>query len=391
MWKKLGLLFQAWSGMQAFNELDIEEKDVVFYSEDNASWVHFEPIIKELLEKHRQKICYLTSSIDDPILKGNEKLIRSFYIGNGMIRTLLFSWLRVRLMIMTMPDLENYYIKRSKVYPVHYIYVFHNMASTHMVFRTGAYDHYDTIFCVGPHHEKEIRTAEKLYGLPAKNLVEHGNSRLDSVLFEAAKREKKDSSNGQKRILIAPSYGKNALLETCGIRLIEILLNAGYFVTARPHPLTVRDNNSLISQITQKYGSNANFLLETDVASQASLHSSQLLISDYSGAAFEFALGLGKPVVFVDLPRNINNPKYTEHYCQTFVRFIRSQNGYVLSTDNLEKAPELIDDLISDRESFESKIETIRSENIYNVGLSGEMGAKAVIEQLEKIKEENVG
>ncbi|MZH03675.1 MAG: CDP-glycerol--glycerophosphate glycerophosphotransferase, partial [Nitrospinae bacterium] len=295
MLKNLSLLFQAWKGMQAFNELNLEEKSVVFYSEDNASWVHFEPIIKELLEKHRQKICYLTSSFDDPILKTDEKLIRPFYVGSGMVRTLLFSSLKARIMIMTMPDLENHYIKRSKVYPVHYIYVFHNMASTHMVFRTGAYDHYDTIFCVGPHHEKEIREAEKLYGLPEKNLVKHGNSRLDSVLNEASKRTDKNipKKNEKKNILIAPSYGKNALLETCGIRLIEVLLDAGFFVTVRPHPLTIQENKVLISQIIKKYGSNDNFLLETDVASQASLHASNLLISDYSGAAFEFAFGLG--------------------------------------------------------------------------------------------------
>ena len=390
MWKNLRLLFQAWAGMKAFNSLDLEDKSVVFYSEDNASWVHFEPIIKELLETHRRKICYLTSSFDDPILKTDEKLIKPFYIGSGMVRTLLFSSLKARIMIMTMPDLENYYIKRSKVYPVHYIYVFHNMASSHMVFRTGAYDHYDTIFCVGPHHEKEIRGAEKLYGLPAKNLVKHGNSRLDSVLYEAAKREKKDSSGRQKKVLIAPSYGKNALLETCGVRLIEVLLNAGYFVTARPHPLTIRDNKPLISPIVQKYESNKSFLLETDVASQVSLHSSDLMISDYSGAAFEFAFGLGKPVVFVDVPRKVNNPNYTELNCEPFEVFIRPQIGAVLSTNNLEKVSELIDDLISNQDVFEKKIETIRSENIYNVGLSGEVGAKSVIERLEKIKKEEV-
>jgi CDP-glycerol glycerophosphotransferase (TagB/SpsB family) len=321
-------------------------------------------------------------------LKKDEKLIQSFYIGSGMMRTLLFSSLKARVMIMTMPDLENYYIKRSKVYPVHYIYVFHNMASTHMVFRTGAYDHYNTIFCVGPHHEKEIRSAENLYGLAAKKLVKHGNSRLDSVLIEASKREKKDFSRekGPKRILIAPSYGKNALLEVCGIKLIEFLLDAGYLVTARPHPLTIRENESLISQIRQKYGDNPNFLLETDVASQDSLQASHLLISDYSGAAFEFAFGLGRPVVFIDVPRKINNPKYEELNCEPFEIFIRSQIGAVLSPDNLENISEVIEDLTSDQELFEKKIKTICSDNIYNIGESGLAGADAIIDCLGKIK-----
>ena len=39
---------------------------------------------------------------------------------------------------MDMPDLEKFHIKRSKVYPVHYIYVFHSMFSIQSYLREGA-------------------------------------------------------------------------------------------------------------------------------------------------------------------------------------------------------------------------------------------------------------
>ena len=64
-----------------------------------------------------------------------------------------------RVFIMTMPDLGTFYLKRS-VHPVHYVYLFHNMVSSHMTFKPGAFDHFDTIFCVGPHHIDEIRKTE---------------------------------------------------------------------------------------------------------------------------------------------------------------------------------------------------------------------------------------
>jgi len=392
MWKRIQEFFQAWSGMKEFNSLGLDDRDIVFYSEDNASWVHFEPIIKELLEKHDQGFCYLTSSIDDPILGSSDKRIKAFFIGRGMLRTTLFSSLKARVVIMTMPDLDNYYIKRSQVYPVHYIYVFHNMASTHMVFRSGAYDNYDTIFCVGPHHEKEVRAAEKLYGLKKKNLVKHGNSRLDSVLSEASKRGKEGGPDpqGKKKVLIAPSYGKNALLEVCGIELIQVLLEAGYIVVTRPHPLTTRDKKNLISQIVEKFGGHSGFSIETNVASQASLQNSHLMISDYSGAAFEFAFGLGRPVLFVDVPKKVNNPKYQEINQEPFEVFIRSEIGAVVSPGNMKKVPELAEQLILNQQSFEQKIKTLREENIFNIGLSGEAGAKAIIEYLNKAKEVQV-
>ena len=84
---------------------------------------------------------------------------------------------------MTLPDLGNLWLKRS-VHPVEYVYVFHSMNSTHTSYRRGAFDNFDTILCVGPHHVDEIRKAEEVYGLPAKRLVEHGSTKLDRLLAE---------------------------------------------------------------------------------------------------------------------------------------------------------------------------------------------------------------
>ena len=34
------------------------------------------------------------------------------------------------------------------------------------------------------------------------------------------------------------------------------------------------------------------------------------MISDYSGAALEFAFTFNKPIIFVDVPKKINNKNY---------------------------------------------------------------------------------
>jgi len=173
--------FRAFKDTRRFNKLDQKDRTIVFYAEDASSYVHFEAIINELTETHQESICYVTSSLEDPILHSNNNRIRSFYIGLGGIRTYFFLNLKADIMVMTMPDLESFHIKRSKAYPVHYVYLFHSIVSTHMIYRKGAFDHYDTIFCVGPHHEEEIRAAEKYYGLASKNLVQYGYGRLDSL------------------------------------------------------------------------------------------------------------------------------------------------------------------------------------------------------------------
>ena len=116
-----------WEELEKFNKLDLDERSIVFYSESSVLlYPHVEQIIKEL-EKRDQKICYVTSSKDDPILKNENKKIKSFYIGDGSAKYKFFWELKAKIVIMTMPDLENYWIKRSKVYPVHYVYIFHSI------------------------------------------------------------------------------------------------------------------------------------------------------------------------------------------------------------------------------------------------------------------------
>ena len=138
--------------LEKFNKLNLDERSIVFYSEDVSSFVHFEEIIYELTEKIGCQICYVTSAKDDPILANPNKKIKTFYIGLGATRTKFFMELKADILVMTMPSLETYFIKRSKVYPVHYVYIFHSIVSTHTIYRKGAFDHFDSIFCAGPHH-----------------------------------------------------------------------------------------------------------------------------------------------------------------------------------------------------------------------------------------------
>ena len=139
------------------------------------------------LRDHDRPISYLTSDPADPGLAIADPRFRAFNIGSGTARTILFARMDCRHFVMTLPDLGNLWLKRS-VHPVHYIYLFHSMNSTHTSYRTGAFDQFDTILCVGPHHVNEIRATEAAYGLPAKELVEHGSAKLDALLAEIGDR-----------------------------------------------------------------------------------------------------------------------------------------------------------------------------------------------------------
>ena len=86
-----------------------------------------------------------------------------------------------------------------------------------------------------------------MYNLKQKNLVECGYGLLDklirSKIFTTMQQQNFLSKNNKKNVLIAPSWGKQNLLESTGIELIKILLDAGYHVTVRPHPMTVKKSS----------------------------------------------------------------------------------------------------------------------------------------------------
>ena len=378
-------LLAEWRELNRFKGLPAAARRLVFYAEDQASWVHFQPVIHHLTETLGREICYVTSSPSDPILATDNPRIRPFLIGLGMVRTWFFSDLSAGVMVMTMPDLENLYIKRSRSHPVHYAYIFHSVVSTHMIYRRGAFDHYDTIFTVGPHHGAEIRATEKTYGLEPKALVEHGYGRLDTILDESSRHDSLLPLNARKiRVLVAPSWGPDGLIETRGPELAETILAAGCRLTVRPHPMTGKKWPQSISAL-DRFSEHPDFELELDISSQQSLLEADIMISDWSGAALEFAFGLERPVLFVDVPRKVNNPEYERIGCDPVEVSIRKRIGAVVAPNRLSSLGSEITRLCADREAFREKIRRVRAETVYNVGSSG----KASAEQLSRLADES--
>ena len=381
-------LSREWKELKKFESLESSVRSIVFYAENKASMNHFKSLIDELTESLGREICYITSNRSDPILTTKNNKIHTFYVGSGTARDKLFLSLKADVLVTDMPDLETYHIKRSKTHPVHYVYVFHSMFSIHSYLRKGALDNYDTIFCVGQHHVNEIRETEKVYGLKSKNLINYGYGRLDTLLQERENFQR-INHNTKDLIIIAPSYGNNNLLEKCGPGLIAIFLKLNFKVMLRPHFITLRDSAKLIDSIKEKFGKNRNFVLERDIIPSDSFHNSLFMISDWSGISLEYAFALERPVLFVDVPKKINNPDFEKIHCEIIETNIRREIGYVISPNELERIPEKINSLLQNLDKFRKKIRKIRSKTVFNIGKSAIMGAKHIIKIADEHKEIN--
>mgnify|MGYP001185236415 CR=1 FL=1 len=371
-------LGKEWGELKKIERLSEDERSVVFYAENKASMNHFRFLIEHLTKKMNLKICYVTSVKNDSIFSDSNQNINAFFIGDGTARTKFFLTLKAKILIMDMPDLQTYHIKRSKVFPVHYIYIFHSMFSIHSYLRKGALDHFDTIFCVGEHHEKEIREVERIYNLKQKNLLKYGFGRLDTLLDE--KKQIGENNFEKNLIIMTPTYGKDNFLKICGIKMIEILLESNFKVLLRPHFKIFQETPDLIDKIKIKFQNHKNFRLEEGVISKEDFHSSKCLISDWSGISMEYAFVFERPVIYIDVPQKIMNDEMKRIPLIPLEVSIREKIGHLVDIKKVDQLPEIIHGI--DNENSK-EIKKFCSETVFNIGKSAKIGAEYIKKKLD--------
>ncbi len=371
--------FKEFQGYRAYKKLPKSYKKVVFYSESFQDWHHLKPLLNALLDDDIA-VTYVTSDDKDPGLLKLSKKYRSIYIGKGFFRILFFQFLRAKLLILTMMDLNNFELKRS-MHPVHYVYIFHSLTSTHMVDTEKSFDHYDTIFCAGPHQKKEIEIREKNKDLKAKNLVPYGYPRIEKLIQLSSK-----PKNEKKVILLAPTWGEQSIINLMGMEICSIILNQGYSLILRPHHETIKRSPQLIDEIENKYSHLETFRLVREMGDSESLLQSDLLICDWSGTAIEYAFGLEKPIIFIDIPPRVRNPNWREIQSEPLEMSIREKVGRVICPSKLDELPSSISQLLNEDQLSSSLIKSLREEFIYNLSRSEITGREEIKRLLKTLK-----
>lgn len=363
----------------------VANKHLVFYSEKSGFYKYFKDVIEYLLVRSNVIIHYVTNDPNDQIFKiaETQPRIRPYYIGEKKLIT-LFMKMDADMVVMTCPDLDRFHLKRSYVRKdIEYVYMFHYPLSTHMVLNTGALDHYDTILCIGDFQFDEIRAAERLYGLPEKKLVSAGYGQLEQLYDSFQKMEPIARVN--PKILIAPSWQQDNILDSCIDALLEELLGKGYEIVVRPHPEYVKRYKPRMDQIVERYSDREKdgLKFELDFTQNNSIFNSDILITDWSGTAYEFSLVTLRPAVFVDTPPKINNPDYVKLNIEPLEFKLRSEVGIQVPYDNLSGLENRVRELLENGDLYADKIHTIRETYIANFGRSGEVGGRYILDQLK--------
>ena len=105
------------------------------------------------------------------------------------------------------------------------------------------------------------------------------------------------------------------------------------------------------------------------------------MITDWSGICYEYAFTTKKPVIFINTPMKIMNPNYKDINIEPYSIWSRDVIGKCIEVDNISKElNKNIDYLLKNKDKYTKKIDDLYHDSIYNIGNSGEVGAKYLVE-----------
>jgi len=335
-------------------KLFYEAKKRVAFFDRFAAHYQFTKLIAEPLSKN-EKIIIFVGEKEHPLLKKNDHNKKVIYMSNKY--EVLFLLLNIPILITPASFFSNKFKKKT----TNLVHSFHSLASIHYIYGDGAFDAYDTFFAVGPYHIEELERTSKIRGWKDKIFFKIGYPKIEALIKD---KRNKPLNNDIKTILFAPSWGEFNLLKLHGIDIINKVLKNNYKIIVRPHPHSFEYDKETIEEIKQFALSNTNCILEdSNIVGMESYFNADIMIGDWSGASYEFAFGLLRPVLFIDIPKKLNpNSKEQVEYLPMEV-VCREEIGVVSTMDIFE---ENILKIFDKNINWTTQIETARTKWLYN-------------------------
>lgn len=337
----------------------------VIFSDNKRYWNVFKPICDEF-ERRNVELRYWTASPDDPALDSQYSFVKCEFIGEGNKAFARLNMMSAFIVLSTTPGLDVLQWKRSKDVDW-YVHTLHAVGSV-AAYRMFGLDYYDAILLSGVFQEKEIRTLEELRNLPPKEIEFVGCTYLD-VIDERLKNScAPDKDN--RCVLLAPSWGTSSILSVYGSRIIDALVSTGYEVVIRPHPQSVISDKELIDDLMKRYPESDLLSWNYDMDNFDILNRADIMISDFSGVIFDYALAFDKPLLITEgiFDDSVYDAAWLEEPLWKFA--VYDTFSIRLSEDQFPNMKEIIDRAIDDtslskgREAAREQVWLYRGESV---------------------------
>lgn len=355
---------------------------IAIFADDKRYWQIFEPVIKEL-DQRGIDVCYMTASSDDPGLNNPYVYVQAQFIGEGNKAFAKLNFLNAVILLATTPGLDVYQWKRSKEVD-YYVHMLH-MANDPTLYRMFGLDYYDAVLLSGEYQIRQIRQLEEQRNLPEKELLTVGIPYMDEMK-KRLETAPVMSYSDVKTVLVAPSWGKSALFGRYEGRILEELLKTDYHIIIRPHPQSFTSEKEMIERLMETYPDSDRIEWNRDNDNFDCLNRADILISDFSGVVFDFALVYDKPVIYADTL--FDDAPYDAWWLSeepwTFTALPRL--GEALTEEKLPQIGVIIEKCLTD-EQYREKRQKVREETWVYPGEGAVRIADYLIEKYNTLKE----
>ncbi|MBE5850414.1 MAG: CDP-glycerol--glycerophosphate glycerophosphotransferase [Lachnospiraceae bacterium] len=347
---------------------DEDKIPYVIFSDSKRYWNVFKPVCDEF-EKRKIDVQYWTMSEDDPAFSEKYNHVKTLFIGEGNKAFSKLNIMNAGVVLATTPGLDVLQWKRSPNVGK-YVHILHQPGDT-TFYRMFGLDHYDAVLISGEYEERQLREIEKLRGIPRRDTCLTGITYLDTMKarYEALKKDTKDSgkSSGIKTVLLAPTWGETAILSRFGERIISALVNTGYNIIIRPHPQSFESEKDLMNSLMSKFPESDKMHWNRDNDNFDVLSRSDIMITDFSGVMFDYALIFDRPFIYADI--EFDKSPYDAAWLEEdmWTLKILPHIGIPLKEEDFDNIREVIDRTVND-ESLEKGRERARKETWANPG-----------------------
>jgi YidC/Oxa1 family membrane protein insertase len=357
------------------NQLLKEHHPIVFYAESKYYYQYFERLLQDVLQAAGLPVLYITSDEKDPLLTAAPRGLRVVYVKRFLLY--LFPKLKAGVVIMTMPDLHTLGFRRSEQVNS-YVYVFHAAVSIHQQYREKAFVYYDAVLATHRQHVQELQALQEKHRLPSKDIIPYGYPLLDAIAQKYAAVQK-GTAAGLPTILVAPSWFDECIFETCMEELVQYLAPLPYRVVIRSHPEYIKRRPKRYKALQQMVAGKTNMRFDTHANVLDSLIDADLLITDRSGIAIEYALGTLRPVLFIDTPPKIMNIHWKSLGIDPVENTLRSRIGVSLLPEEVVSIERTVKMLTAGAAAYKQPLQQIRTALFYNSEQSYRQGLDYVL------------
>lgn len=343
----------------------------VIYSDHKRYWNVFEPICDEF-ERRKIPVLYYTQSSDDPALSKKYDFVKAEFIGEGNKGFVRMNMLNAGTVISTTPGLDILQWKRSKNVD-RYVHVPHTVDNL-SGYRMFGLDYYDAVLCTGMNQVDFIRKIESLRTIKPREIKIVGSTYMDANLEHLKNLPYHETNINCPTVLLAPSWGKSAILSRFGESLLDALVETKFKIIVRPHPQSKVSEKDLLERLENRYRNIEKLSWNYDNDNLAVMNESDILITDFSGIIFDYAFLLNRPLIYADT--QFDNSVYDAAWLdeKMWILMTADKMGVKLEESKIPNVKNLILDAMRS-EKLAKACESVKSECWENVG----MAAKAIV------------